>query len=199
MRAEGGKFDRAGTRLDQVAHLHTLRPRMQRRVKREIDTRLLRGGPRFARQALTGADQFAVVIGHVDDGRHASGGGRAGRPDEVFLVFLAAAMHLSIDRAGKHEAIAIFLASRAGGSRAGAHLRNFSARHSDKAVVDNLVGENDPAPHTAIDRVHPLLPEDASSEWDAKHAPDRARFMQATFRTSASLFRIFPGLRKWAP
>jgi hypothetical protein len=37
-----------------------------------------------------------------------------------------------------------------------ADLRNLSVGDGNETIIDDLIGENDPAPHDAIDRVHPM-------------------------------------------
>jgi hypothetical protein len=37
-----------------------------------------------------------------------------------------------------------------------ADLRNLSVRDGNETIIDDLIGENDPAPHDAIDRVHSI-------------------------------------------
>ena len=129
---------------------------MQRRVKRKVDTRLLPGCARFARQALARANQFAVIIRHVDDRGDTPCRGRAGRPDEILLAFLAAAMDLSVDCTGKNQAVAIIVEDRAGGSLTTPDLRNSPVGNRHETVVNDLTGKNDPASHDAVDRVHPI-------------------------------------------
>ena len=41
--------------------------------------------------------------------------------------------------------------------RTPADLRNFSVGYGNEPIIDDLVGENDPAPHDAINRGHPNL------------------------------------------
>ena len=79
-------------------------------VEREIDAGLRQGVLNLPRDRSGGADEITLVVGHVDDGGDAAGGGRAGRPGEALLVLLAQRMHLRIDGARQDQRVAQLVA-----------------------------------------------------------------------------------------
>src|SRR6266404_9434713 len=77
--------------------------RSSRRIERKIDAGLSRRFVDLVQEPFRCADELAIVVGHVDDRGHTSRRGAFGGPDEVLLTFLAAAMNLRVDGAGKDE------------------------------------------------------------------------------------------------
>ncbi len=111
-------------------------------IEREIDPRLGARLRRLGAQALAGADQAAVVIGHVDNGGDAAGGGAARRPDKVFLALLAAAVHLRVDRARQHQESRPAMPFARGRATFG-DVSDDAIRREHVTVLDDPIREND--------------------------------------------------------
>ena len=103
MGAEGGELERGGARIDKFADARRAFLRVDRCIEREVNARLCARFLSLDTEALCVRDQTAVVIGHVDDGSDAAGGSAARRPDEIFLTFLTAAVHLRVNGTRKNE------------------------------------------------------------------------------------------------
>lgn len=73
VRLEGRELERRRTGPEHVGHVARTVRRADRAEQREIHARFAAGRIRLLGEPLAGADQVPVVIGHVDDGRHAAG------------------------------------------------------------------------------------------------------------------------------
>ena len=142
MRLEGGELKGRRARVDQLVHARGTLAWINRAVEREIDPRLSFRALRLRAKAFGRSDRVIVVIRHVDDRCHASRRGAAGRPDEVLLTGLAAAMHLPVNGAGqdKEARAAVVFAGRRGFL---AHAMNDAVRYENIAVIDDPIGEDD--------------------------------------------------------
>jgi len=158
MCAEGGELEGGRPRVDQLTDACRTFLRIDRGVEGEIRSGLGAGLGRFGAKALRGRDQAAVVIRHVDDGRDAAGERAARRPDEVFLALLAAAVHLRIDRSGKHKkpGAPMPFASR---RRRGADSLHQAVGDQNIAVADDPIGQDDRSREDLIGH-GPCLPSD---------------------------------------
>src|SRR5690606_40240 len=162
MRAERRELD---GRCAGSHHLRDmLRPvrRVHRAIERKIDPRLLSGLYGLVRNLVAGADQVSIVIRHVDDRRHAAGGGRARRPDEVLLAGLGARMNLRVYRARKDKGIAEIMTRARRRRRTFAYPLDHSGPNGDIALLANPVAANHTACDYKIEIAHgcSLVPED---------------------------------------
>ena len=142
MSTEGREFEGRRPRIDQFIDPHSAFFWIDCGIKREIHPRLSPGALRLGAKAFSGGDQAIVVIGHVDDRRHAAGRGAAGRPDKILLPLLTAAMDLSVDRAGKHKKARAPMAF-AGRRGSPAHAVNDAFGDENIAILNDPIGEDD--------------------------------------------------------
>ncbi len=140
MGAEGGEFEGGRAGGDHLGDVARAVVGMHRAVEREVDARLLTRLARLGRQTLAGADQNAVVIRHVDDGRHAAGCRRARRPDEILLAALRTGMNLCVDGARHDIGVAEILARARGRRRALADTLDEPAANCHIAVLADALG-----------------------------------------------------------
>jgi hypothetical protein len=93
-------------------------------------------------EALGRGDQTAVVIGHIDNRRHAAGGSAASRPYKVLLALLTAAVHLGVNRARKNKKPVAAVAF-ARWRRARSDGLHQPVADENVAAVNNSIGKDD--------------------------------------------------------
>src|SRR5690554_258717 len=125
----------------------------------------------LAAHRISRADQIALVIGHIDDGGDPTGGGRAGRTDEILLVFLAERMHLRIDGAGQDQRVAQLVTLMGRGRPALANMDDLALAHRHIAILDDEIGEHDGAGQREIEIGHVT----ASKGWGWSWLPHAGR------------------------
>ena len=108
----------------------------------------------LAADGRRGADEVALVVGHVDDGGDAAGRGGAGGPDKILLAALAQRMDLRVDGAGEDQAGAEIVALAGGWRGAVADARDLAIAHGEVAGLDDAVGEDDGAGEDEVEIGH---------------------------------------------
>jgi len=149
MRTEGRELESGGAGVDQFIDPCCALVRIDRRIQREIDPRLRAGFADLGAETLRGGDQAIVIVRHVDDGGDAAGRGAARRPDEVFLAELAAAVHLGVDGAGKHQKIRTAVLFT-GGDGAGPDRLDQSVTCQNVSIFDDPIRKDDGAPKDLV-------------------------------------------------
>ncbi len=142
IRAKGRELKCSHARFRLFGNAYGTFQRINRAIEREIDEGLFTGMCDLALRRRCRANQIAFIIRHIDNGGNATSCGCAGRPDEIFLVFLRQRMHLCINCARHDERFAKQMPLLGCRRRSGAKLDDLAITHRNIAAIHNAVRQH---------------------------------------------------------